>query len=155
MHCVRVAELQHFRVTLRDDSIAHLQRRGPEYRTVSEVRTAYDDFLKVVDDWVFETRIRGGHLGTAVRSRFGWLYDLREAPQQRNDDSFEAVIRELRPSLLKRSPFLCLLVRTATGRMQISRLIKGTDGAIHIASEEDAALAWLRQQLAPATTSTV
>jgi hypothetical protein len=51
-----------------------------------------------------------------------WLSDVRAAPARRNDPEFEKAIQDRRPDLLKRSPIIALLVESASGKMQITRM---------------------------------
>jgi hypothetical protein len=94
------------------------------YSNVADVHRAYDEFLRVVDDWLFSRRIKSGKLGTKARSPMAWLIDLRGAPVRRNDPEFESVVQQRRPDLLARAPLIGLLLRTASGRMQLKRLAR-------------------------------
>jgi hypothetical protein len=137
----------YFQLTFRDDKIVWLRRRGPHYETIVDIHRAYDEFLGAVDDWALDRRIKERMIGTSQQVRFGWLYDVREAPQQRNDDAFEKVIRDRRPDLLKRSPALCVLVRTAAGRMQITRMKQTSTAKFYVADDEQEAVEWLAAQI--------
>jgi len=99
----RVAEQAFFRVELRADGIVWLRRNAVAYATLEDVNRAYDELLALVDDWSIERRLKGGVLGTRARMPMGWLYDVRDAPEQRNDPEFGKVIQERRPDLLARS----------------------------------------------------
>jgi hypothetical protein len=137
-----------FDIELRQDGIVWLRRTPTAYGSIADVERAYDEFLKTVDDWMLERRITTGQLGTRQRTPIAWLYDLRSAPGQRNDPEFEAVIQRRRPDLLKRSPFLIVLVKTAAGRMQLNRIAKDDKSKIRIADDFNASVKWLREQLA-------
>lgn len=140
----------YFDLELRSDGIVWLKRTPVPYGTIADVGRAYDDFLKAVDDWMLERRISSGQLGTRARTLVAWLYDLRSAPGQRNDPEFESVIRRRRADLLKRSPFLVVLVKTAAGRMQLNRITKDDKNKLRISDDFNASVAWLREQIASA-----
>jgi hypothetical protein len=140
-----------FDIELRPDGIVWLRRTPTAYESIDEVEDAYDEFLKTVDDWMLERRIASGQLGTRQRTPIAWLYDLRSAPGQRNDPEFEAVIQRRRPDLLKRSPFLIVLVKTAAGRMQLNRIAKDEKSKIRISDDFNASIDWLREQIATAS----
>ena len=140
-----------FDIELRPDGIVWLRRTPTAYESIGDVERAYDEFLKTVDDWMLERRIASGRLGTRQRTPVGWLYDLRSAPGQRNDPEFEAVIQRRRPELLRRSPFLVVLVKTAAGRMQLNRIAKDDKSKIRISDDFNASIDWLREQIATAS----
>jgi hypothetical protein len=142
---VRQVAQTFFELELRPDGIVWLKRTPVAYGSITDVERAYDEFLKAVDDWMLERRIASGQLGTRTRSPIGWLYDLRSAPGQRNDPEFEAVIQRRRPDLLKRSPYLVVLVKTAAGRMQLHRIAKDDKDKLRISDDFDASIAWLRE----------
>lgn len=140
-----------FDLELRQDGIVWLKRTTTAYASIVDVERAYDDFLKAVDDWMLERRITSGQLGTRQRTLIAWLYDLRSAPGQRNDPEFEAVIQRRRADLMKRSPFLVVLVKTAAGRMQLNRIAKGDKTKLRVMDDLNASVEWLREQLATGT----
>ena len=115
---------KYFDVVLRTDGIVWLRRTAEIYPTIAAVHQAYGEFLKVVDDWIFDRRIKSGGLGTKAKTPVAWLYDVRSAPSRRNDPEFEQVVQDRRADLLKRSPILSVLVQTASGKMQVTRLAR-------------------------------
>jgi hypothetical protein len=139
-----------FELELRPDGIVWLKRIPVPYGAITHVERAYDDFLQAVDDWMLNRRITSGQLGTRVRSPIGWLYDIRSAPGQRNDPEFEAVIQRRRADLLKRSPFLVVLVKTAAGKMQLNRISRDDKSKFKISDDFDDSVAWLLEQIAAA-----
>jgi hypothetical protein len=137
-----------FDLELRQDGIVWLRRTPTAYASIVDVERAYDEFLKAVDDWMFDRRIISGQLGTRQRTRIAWLYDLRSAPGQRNDPEFEAVIQRRRPDLLKRSQLLVVLVKTAAGRMQLNRIARDDKSKIRVSDDFDDSVSWLKEQMA-------
>lgn len=140
-----------FDIELRQDGIVWLRRTATAYESIVDVERAYDEFLKTIDDWMLERRIASGQLGTRQRTPIAWLYDLRSAPGQRNDPEFESVIQRRRPDLLKRSPFLIVLVKTAAGRMQLNRIAKDDKSKIRISDDFNESIEWLKEQIATAS----
>jgi hypothetical protein len=143
-----------FDVELRPDGIVWLKRTLVAYEASADVDRAYDEFLKVVDDWVLERRITSGQLGTRKKTPIGWLCDIRSAPAQRNDPEFEGVIQRRRPDLLKRSPFLVVLVKTAAGRMQLNRITKDDKSKVRLSVDFYWSIEWLRKQITAVSTPT-
>lgn len=138
----RVAQT-HFTVTLRSDGVVWLARTDVVYPSIQSVHDAYDRFLRVVDDWLLDRRMKLGLLGKKARTPMSWLYDVRGAPVLRNDAEFEKVVQARRADLLQRSPALGILVATAAGRMQLSRLLSSAKVEIGVFDEFDEATAWL------------
>jgi hypothetical protein len=112
----------YFDLVLRADGIVWLKRTAEVYPSVDAIHRAYGEFLKVVDDWSFDRRIKSGGLGTRTKTPMAWLCDLRYAPSRRNDPEFEKAVEDRRPDLLKRSPVLTVLVQSASGKMQLTRM---------------------------------
>jgi hypothetical protein len=139
-----------FDIELRPDGIVWLRRTPIAYASIADVERAYDEFLQTVDDWMLERRITSGQLGTRQRTPVAWLYDIRSAPGQRNDPEFEAVIQRRRPDLVKRSPFLVVLVKTAAGRMQLNRIARDDKSKIRISDDFNQSIQWLKDQIATA-----
>jgi hypothetical protein len=142
----KVVHQDFFSVALREDGVVWLKRNGVPYPSPADVHRAYDQFLSLVDDWILGRRIRAGTIGTRTAVPMAWLYDVRDAPEMRNDPEFERIVKDRRPDLLKRSPYLAVLVKTAAGRMQVSRLA-AKETTITVYSDFDQALAALRQHL--------
>jgi hypothetical protein len=117
-----VVEQEYFSVVLRADGIVWLRRTAAIYSSVADVHRAYDEFLRVVDDWLLSRRIKSGRLGTKTRTPMAWLIDLRAAPVRRNDPEFESAVQQRRRDLLERAPLIGLVARSASGRMQLKRM---------------------------------
>jgi hypothetical protein len=140
---------KYFDVALRQDGIVWLRRTAEVYPSIAAVHQAYGEFLKVVDDWVFDRRIKSGGLGTTGKTPMAWLYDVRSAPSRRNDPEFEKVVQDRRADLLKRSPILAVLVQTASGKMQVTRLARTGNASLLILDDfEDAVRACLARMQA-------
>jgi hypothetical protein len=76
-----------------------------------------------------------------------WLYDVRGAPARRNDPEFEAVVQERRAQLLQRSPLLAVLVQTASGRMQVTRLARTGKANLTVFESFEEAVASLLERM--------
>ncbi|HET9931228.1 MAG TPA: hypothetical protein VFQ35_11095 [Polyangiaceae bacterium] len=76
------------------------------------------------------------------RARLGLLVDLRAAPG-RNDPDFENAMAKQRVELLRGFAALAILVQTATGQLQVSRIGREDGMDVAIFTDEFAALAWL------------
>ncbi len=129
----------YFDVNLRADGIVWLERNARVYPSVQELHGAYDEFLREVDNWRLERRIKRGKLGTTAPSPMAWLVDIRSAPSRRNDAEFEGAVEERRKDLLQRSPVLAILVRTASGKMQLTRMAR--DGGAKLLIFDDFSVA--------------
>jgi hypothetical protein len=138
---------EYFDVILRRDGIVWLRRNDVLYPAVNAVHQAYDTFLRIVDDWQLDRRIKSGGLGTKAKTPMAWLYDVRGAPERRNDPEFEQVVQERRADLLKRSPVLSVLVRTASGKMQVTRLARTGNANLMIFDNFDEAVASLLERM--------
>jgi len=114
----------YFDIVLRADGVVWLRRTTEVYPSIEAVHRAYGEFLRVVDDWLLDRRIKSGGLGTKAKTPMAWLYDVRSAPSRRNDPEFEQVVQDRRADLLKRSPILSVLVQTASGKMQVTRMAR-------------------------------
>jgi hypothetical protein len=115
---------RYFDIVLRADGVVWLRRTTEVYPSIETVHRAYGEFLRVVDDWLLDRRIKSGGLGTKAKTPMAWLYDVRSAPSRRNDPEFEKVVQDRRADLLKRSPILSVLVQTASGKMQVTRMAR-------------------------------
>jgi hypothetical protein len=138
-----VASHTYFHGRLRTDGIVWLRRTAIVYPSVDEVHRAYDEFLGQVDDWVLRRRIKSGNLGTKTRSQMAWLFDVRSAPSHRNDAEFERAVEDRRKDLLRRSPLLAILVQSASGRMQLTRMSRDGGAKLMIFDDFSAAVAAL------------
>lgn len=81
------------------------------------------------------------------RKRLGLLVDLREGPF-RNDDSFESTLARYRVELFSGWAAVATILRTAVGRLQVSRLAREDGREMQIFSDEPSALAYLATKLA-------
>jgi hypothetical protein len=133
----------YFDVCLRADGIILLERTDEVYPNVQAVHQAYDEFLAEVDDWALRRRIKSGRLGTKARSPLAWLVDVRRAPSRRNDFAFERVVEDRRKDLLERSPLLAVLVRTASGKMQMTRMARSGSANLMVFDDLSTAVAAL------------
>jgi hypothetical protein len=143
----RVVHQDHFDVVLRDDGIVWLRRNDELYPDVASIHAAYDAFLRVVDDWILDLRIKSGKIGTRARTPMAWLYDVRSAPTRRNDPEFEQVVQDRRADLVQRSPVLSVLVQTASGKMQVTRLARTGNANLMIFDDFDEAVASLLERM--------
>jgi hypothetical protein len=139
--------LEFFEVELRADGIIWVQRNVKPFDALADIHRAFDALMAVADDWKLKRRILSGQLGTRQATLVGWLYDVRLAPKQRNDSAFEQAILQRRSDFLQRSPVLVVLVRTASGRLQLSRLSHGDRDHVSVCDDFDQAVAWLRERL--------
>jgi hypothetical protein len=143
----RIVHQDHFDVSLGDNGIVWLQRNDVIYPSVTAVHEAYDAFLALVDDWLLDRRIKSGELGTKAKTQMAWIYDVRGAPQRRNDPAFEEVVQKRRPDLLQRSPILAVLVKTASGKMQVSRLARTGGADLMILDDPNEAVALVLERM--------
>lgn len=143
----RTVQQTYWELRLRADGIVCLTRSGQSYPSIDAVHESYDDFLRVVDDWLLERRIKAGQVGTKARTPMAWLTDMRGAPDLRNDPEFEAVVRARRPDLLERSPALGILVKTAAGRMQLGRITRDKEAMVGVFSDPAEIVAWLGKRM--------
>jgi len=140
---------KYFDVALRQDGVVWLRRTAEVYGSIEAVHQAYGEFLKIVDDWVLDRRIKSGGLGTPAKTPMAWLYDVRSAPARRNDPEFENVVQERRADLLKRSPILAVLVQTASGKMQVTRMARTSNANLTVFDDfEDAVRSCLERMKA-------
>lgn len=116
-----------------------------DHRVVRLTRTAvhYPD-IKAVD-----TSLSSSHaaMHKAARRDLGALVDLRQGPM-RNDPEFEAVTAKYRFKFAEGYGRSAVLVRTAVGKLQLSRLGREAHREIPIFDDEDAALRFLAEGLA-------
>jgi hypothetical protein len=143
----RVVHQDHFDVVLRDDGIVWLRRNDELYPSVAAINGAYDAFLRVVDDWLLDRRIKSGKIGTKGKTPMAWLYDVRGAPTRRNDPEFEQVVQDRRADLFKRSPLLSVLVTSASGKMQVTRMARTGNANLMIFDDFDDAVASLLERM--------
>jgi hypothetical protein len=143
----QVVAQRFFDVILRADGIVWLRRTDELYPSIEHVHRAYGEFLKVVDDWLLDRRIKSGGLGTRAKTPMAWLYDVRSAPTRRNDPEFEAVVQARRADLLQRSPVLSVLVQTASGKMQVTRMARTGNASLLIFDDFNEAVESLLERM--------
>jgi hypothetical protein len=150
----RVVRQEFFEIDLRSDGIVWLTRLPKAYTTIASLHRAYDEMLSAVDSWLLERRILQRHIGTRQRTMMGWLYDVRNVRSHRNDDAFERAVQKRQLDLVKRSPLVAVLVKTAAGRAQMHRLRRAEDqGDPEVFDDDSTALAWLLERMHPAVAS--
>jgi hypothetical protein len=138
-----VVAQKYYDLILRPDGIVWLKRTGEIFPSIAELHRAYGEYLKVVDDWLLDRRIKSGNLGTKAKTPMAWLSDVRAAPARRNDPEFEKAIQDRRPDLLKRSPLIALLVQSASGKMQITRMSRTGNAQLLVFDDFNLAVAAL------------
>ena len=142
-----VVPQRYYDVILRADGIVWLKRSAEVFPSIAELHRAYGEYLKVVDDWLLDRRIKSGSLGTKAKTPMAWLTDVRSAPARRNDPEFEQAVQERRADLLKRSPLIALLVESASGKMQITRMARTGKASIMIFDDFNEAVASLLERM--------
>jgi hypothetical protein len=142
-----VASQTYFDVCLRSDGIVWLKRTAKVYPSVDELHRAYDEFLAVVDDSLLKRRIKSGNLGTKMRSPMAWLIDIRSAPAHRNDDAFERAVEDRRKDLFQRSPLIAVLVQSASGKMQLTRMSRAGGAKLMIFDDFSVAVETLVERM--------
>jgi hypothetical protein len=138
---------KYYDVILREDGIVWLRRTSEVFPNITELHRAYGEYLKVVDDWLLDRRIKSGSLGTKAKTPMAWLTDVRAAPARRNDPEFEQAIKERRADLLKRSPHIAILVQSASGKMQLTRMARTGNASLMIFDDFDDAVAALLEKM--------
>jgi hypothetical protein len=81
------------------------------------------------------------------RSKLGLLVDLRDGPF-RNDDSFETALARYRVELFSGWAGVATILRTAVGRLQVTRLAREDRREMQIFNDEASALSYLAAKLA-------
>jgi hypothetical protein len=113
----------------RASRLMRYERTEKPFATIAEVGRVHDAVVKVVV--------------AQPRSMFAMLVDLRHAPS-RNDDEYEAAIEGYVAQLVGHFDRYALLVKTAAGRLQVTRLEKRANrSASHVHHDEAAALEYL------------
>jgi hypothetical protein len=138
---------KYYDVILRPDGIVWLRRTSEVFPSIAELHRAYGEYLKVVDDWLLDRRIKSGDLGTKTKTPMAWLSDVRAAPARRNDPEFEQAIQERRADLLKRSSLIAVLVQSASGKMQLTRMARTANASLMIFDDFDDAVAALLEKI--------
>lgn len=118
-------------VTLTFDEAHRLVRytRSPEpYASLDALRDVHERIARALDP--------------LPASGLRFLVDLVEGPA-RNDESFEAEIQRWLRVIVPRFPTRAVLVKSAVGRLQVSRMGRGSPGSFAIFAAEAEALAHL------------
>lgn len=110
--------------------IVRLTRTSEPYASIEEVHATFVDLRQRL------------HALPIDRARHGLLVDLRDGPL-RSDPPFEAAAREHRPRLFEGFVAGAVLVRTLSGKIQLSRQER-LDRAYRTFDDEEEALAFLR-----------
>lgn len=108
---------------------ARVVRTAEPFTDVAQVTEAYTGLVEALE------ALRG--------PRRGLVIDLRTAPG-RNDPAFERAIAPLRRRMFLSHPRRALVVKTATGRLQVKRHAQQDGVEVGVFTDEDAALAYLR-----------
>jgi hypothetical protein len=113
----------------RASRVMRYERTEKPFARISEVGRVHDDVVKAV-------------IGQP-RGMFAMLVDLRRAPS-RNDEEYEATIEGYVAQLIGHFDRYALLVKSAAGRLQVTRLEKRANRPpTHVFHEEEAALEYL------------
>jgi hypothetical protein len=107
-----------------------LRRTETPFPTIETVAQLYDRIADVLLPLHRETR--------------RLLLDLRDSPL-RNDDAFEAAASRVRKELFPRF-LVAIVIKTATGKLQLSRLMRGDGNAPPVFDDEGAARAHLMRR---------
>lgn len=115
--------LSYYDVEFHPQGLVWIHRNQVPYPDLEAVADGYRELFAAVDAWRhLEPSGDAERTSVAGPRKMAWIYDVRLAPKARNDEAFEAVHNRFRPELLRRSPVLIVLVATASGMMQMSRL---------------------------------
>jgi len=125
-----IYEDAYVRVTLdRGSRLMRYERTEKPFAAIAEVVRVHDAVVKAVR--------------AQPRGVFALLVDLRCAPS-RNDDAYESAIEVYVAQLVGHFDRYALLVKTAAGRLQVTRLEKRAHrSASHVFHEEAAVLEYL------------
>jgi hypothetical protein len=115
-------------------------RTEPTSRVVRLTRTSVS--LSTLDEMLTELAAVERALEASALAGFGILMDLRAGPM-RNDDAFELQLRPYRERLSKRFARVAVLISTAVGRLQMTRLAKDAPSAPRVFADENEALRYL------------
>jgi hypothetical protein len=105
-----------------DEQVVALRRTSTPFASVDEIASANGDIV---------ARIRAEH------RRWGVVVDMRRAPR-RNDPAFEAAMRGLREAVEGSFARTAVLLQTAVGVLQVTRLTR-EDGTATFATQDEAA----------------
>ena len=102
--------------------------RSSERGSIGQITHAFADAVLALD--------------RVERGRFGLLVDLRAAPG-RNDPDFENAMAKQRLELLRGFAAIAILVQTAAGQIQISRIGREDGVDVAVFTDEFTAITWL------------
>lgn len=102
-----------------------IRRTGRLYPDLDAVEAGYAKLYAELFDLELE-----------VRQPWAMLMDLRAAPPARNDPQFEAIHRSHRPKLFDLFLFRVILVNTASGLMQLTRMRREDRGGFEVVADE-------------------
>jgi hypothetical protein len=123
---------EHFRLELdATRSVIRLSRTPAPFESLGAVGAAQSAVLE--------------RLRILARRRLGLLVDLRDAPP-RNDPEFERAIRGFRLAVFTLFARIAILVRTPTGAMQLTRLLRSDGRTPAVFHDEQRALDYLGPQ---------
>lgn len=127
-----IARTAHWLVSLDEArGLVHAKRTPEPYTTIEELDTSMRELAT--------------HLQDDAGTRLELLLDLREGPF-RNDDAFEHAMHRHRARLLGRFRTIAVLVSTAVGRLQTSRLAREEGRTLPTFMDEGEALAFLARR---------
>lgn len=133
-------EQDYFHLELLPEGICWMRRTCREYGALTEVSRAYYELFDATAPW--RRRLGGGGMAPV-----GFLYDVRGGPVGRSDPAFEDIHKRFRHVMLKHDSALVVLVRSAAGLMQLSRMIREDNDCFSATQDENAALRMLRDHL--------
>lgn len=86
------------------------------------------------------------------RRHLGLLFDVRDAPMN-TDESAAGPLNQLVNQLMLGFPRVGVLVRTAIGKLQTSRMAREQNSPVRVFDDEEAAVAYVRGEDPPAPRS--
>ena len=104
------------------------RRSGAPFASVDEARQDYEAAT--------------GHVAPLAAARAAFLIDTRESPL-RNDEAFEALLAGVRKTLFENFSHIAVLVRTATGRLQVARHTRDDGVGPRVFHDEEDAVRFL------------
>jgi hypothetical protein len=115
---VTLIESEHFHVVVVPaHEFVHAKRLAQTFATVAECESAHELVARKLD--------------TLNRRRTRMLFDLRAAPG-RNDPEFEEAIAVHRKRIFERFLAAAIIVRTASGKMQVTRHMRDDGNAVEV-----------------------
>ena len=119
----------HFEISVdKTKKLVRVKRTSNGFATTDECDRAHREAIRVLD--------------MLSRRTLHVLVDLRDAVG-RNDPAFEEMMKKHRKELFVRFARAAALVRTASGKMQVSRHMREDGLVVGVFLDEDAALAYL------------